>query len=259
MTVTAWDPEKYRQFNDERARPAQDLMDRIPAFPAAHIVDLGCGAGEQAVQLARRWPDATVVGVDSSSQMLDKAREISTQNVTWKQADIGEYEPDGCIDLVYSNAALQWIGDHDAIFPTIVEWIKPGGVIAIQMPRNFDAPSHQVMREVAAEGAWASRLQGVRDVSPVAEPERYYDILRPHVQHLDIWETMYVHVLDGNDPVAHWTRATGLRPFLNRLADDAEREVFFGTYAKKLRAHYPKQADGMTLFPFQRLFMIARR
>ncbi len=263
MTTVGWDPEKYQQFTDERARPAQDLMDRIPQTPANTIVDLGCGAGEQARQLARRWPDATVTGVDSSPEMLARAQaddaQDDTRGIQWMEADIDTWEPPERLDVIYSNAALQWLGHHDELFPVIAGWLNPGGVLAVQMPRNFDAPSHQVMREVAADGAWASRLQGVRDASPVTAPASYYDILHPHVRHLDIWETTYVHVLEGDDPVAHWTRATGLRPFLNALNDDGEREAFFETYAQTLRTHYPQQADGKTLFPFQRLFIVAHR
>jgi trans-aconitate 2-methyltransferase len=256
MNDAAWDPDKYQQFSDERSRPANDLMDRIPEFAATHIIDLGCGAGDQAVRLAQRWPDATVTAVDSSPTMLDKAREDHGDRVTWIEASIADYDPDQSPDLIYSNAALQWLGDHEILFPKIVGWLKPGGVLAIQMPRNFDAPSHQIMRQVAKDKRWATRLQGVRDASPVATPAEYYEILRPHVQHLDIWETTYTHVLTGADPVAHWTRSTGLRPFLNALDDAVEQELFFDTYTEALRTHYPKQADGKTLFPFQRLFMV---
>ena len=256
MIGTAWDPDKYQQFGDERSRPAQDLMDRIPDFPAASILDLGCGAGGQAIELTARWPDATVTAIDSSATMLKKARDTHGDHVTWIEASIDTFEPPEPLDLIYSNAALQWLDDHETLFPKIASWLKPGGFLAIQMPRNFDAPSHQIMRDVAKDNRWASRMKGVRDVSPVADPARYYEILRPHVQHLDIWETTYTHVLDGDDPVAHWAKSTGLRPFLNRLDDEAEQEAFFQAYAERLRDPYPKQTDGVTLFPFQRLFMV---
>ena len=258
MTGAAWDPDKYQQFGDERSRPAQDLMDRIPDFPATSILDLGCGAGDQAVQLATRWRQATVTGVDSSATMLKKAHESHGDQITWIESGIGDYEPAEPLGLIYSNAALQWLDDHDTLFPKIVSWLKPGGFLAIQMPNNFNAPSHQTMRHVAKDDRWAARMKGVRDASPVAEPAWYDEILRPHVEHLDIWETTYTHVLDGDDPVAHWTKSTGLRPFLNRLDDEAEQEAFFQAYAERLRDPYPKQTDGKTLFPFQRLFMVGQ-
>jgi len=259
MSDQDWDPAKYEQYDRDRARPAWDLMDRIPAHPMKNIVDLGCGAGAQAAALKRRWPEASVTGVDSSLAMLDRARTDNPDQVLWLHGNVARFMPEHPLDLVYSNAALQWLDDHASLFPRIAGFLSTGGVLAVQMPHNYDAPSHQVMRTIAEQAGWSADLSDVRRSDPVAPPDVYYDILRPHVSELDIWETTYLHVLEGDDPVAHWTKSTGLRPFLNALADDAEREAFFERYATALQAHYPKQADGKTLFPFQRLFMVATR
>lgn len=231
-------------------------MSQIPLRPYSRIVDLGCGAGEQAVELARRWPDAIVTGIDSSPEMLAHAESGA---VRWIQADIAAYDPPEPLDLIYSNAALQWLDNHIELFPGIAGMLSDEGVLAVQMPRNHDAPSHRVMRDVARRDCWSTRFEGVGVSSPVGEPTQYHDILRPYMTTLNIWETTYLHVLKGDDPVAYWTGSTGLRPYLNALANDGERDHFFNVYKEALRQHYPRQNDGRTLFPFRRLFIVGSR
>ncbi|MBC8241287.1 MAG: methyltransferase domain-containing protein [Alphaproteobacteria bacterium] len=259
-----WDPAQYGKFADERARPAMDLMAQIPLVAAlldgrGQIIDLGCGAGHQAAALADRFPMAQVLGIDSSAEMLEQARTThgETERSRWRETPVEDYTPDIAPDLIYSNAALQWVGGHETLFPRLASWLKPGGVLAVQMPNNFDAPSHQIMRDAADNGPWTTRLAGVRRDFPVRGAAFYYAALAPHARHLDIWETTYIHVLEGADPVAQWTKSTGLRPYLSVLKDDAERDAFFEDYAARLRKAYPPEPDGRTLFPFRRLFMVA--
>jgi trans-aconitate 2-methyltransferase len=161
------------------------------------------------------------------------------------------------LDLIYANAALQWLGDHEGLLPRLLGGLRPGGALAIQMPRNFEAPSHALLREIARIGPWADRLAGVLDSPPVATPEWYYDLLAPHADTVDVWETVYLHVLDGEDPVLSWTRSTALRPVMQRL-DKECFTAFEVAYAARLREAYPRRADGRTLFPFRRLFMVAQ-
>jgi trans-aconitate 2-methyltransferase len=252
-----WDPTRYLSFGDERTRPALDLLARVPLTDAARVADLGCGPGNSTALLAERWPEAAIIGVDSSPEMLAKAR-ASGVRATWLQADIAAWAPDRPLDLIYSNAALHWLGDHAALLPRLQSQLRAEGVLAVQMPRNFAAPSHALLRETAANGPWAGHLAGILDERPVAAPEWYYDLLAPLTRELDIWETEYLHVLEGDDPVLRWSRGTALRPLMEAL--DAEQfAAFEAAYAARLRAAYPRRPDGRTLFPFRRLFIIAQR
>jgi trans-aconitate 2-methyltransferase len=252
-----WDPERYLTFGDQRTRPALDLLARVPLASAARIADLGCGPGNSTALLAERWPEAEVIGIDSSPEMLAKAR-ASGVRATWVEADIAAWTPDRPLDLIYANAALHWVGDHAVLLPRLMGQLCADGVLAVQMPRNFAAPSHALLRETAASGPWADRLAGILDRQPVAAPERYYDLLAPLTQALDVWETEYLHVLEGDDPVLSWTRGTALRPITQAL-DPARSAAFEAAYAARLRAAYPRRADGRTLFPFRRLFIVAQR
>jgi trans-aconitate 2-methyltransferase len=252
-----WNPDRYLAFADHRTRPAIDLLARVPPRDAERVVDLGCGPGNSTRLLAERWPAAMVVGVDSSNDMLASARRSGIA-ATWLEADIATWAPDRAPDLIYSNAALHWLGDHETLLPRLLACVAPGGVLAVQMPRNFEAPSHALLRATAESGRWADRLAGALDWRPVAAPEWYYDLLAPHAGTLDIWETVYLHVLDGDDPVLRWTRGTALRPLLQAL-DGADRAAFEAAYAARLRTAYPRRVDGRTLLPFRRLFIVAQR
>jgi trans-aconitate 2-methyltransferase len=252
-----WNPKHYLDFGDQRTRPAVDLLARVPLARAARIADLGCGPGNATRLLLERWPEADVVGVDGSSDMLAKAA-ASGLSATWVEADIAAWAPEEPLDLIYSNAALHWLVDHASLFPRLISRLDPAGVLAVQMPRNFEAPSHALLREIARDGRWAGRLGGFLEAPPVAAPEWYYDLLAPHAAKVDVWETVYLHVLDGEDPVLRWTRGTTLRPVIAAL-DEEQFAAFEATYAARLRTAYPRRPDGRTLFPFRRLFIVAQR
>lgn len=187
--------------------------------------------------------------------MLERARPI--EGIDWVEGSIEEWSPDEPVDLLFSNAALQWVGDHHTLLPRLARCVATGGTLAIQMPRNYDGPSHTILAETAQSERWRERMGGVRREAPVAEPEDYWRLLGGVVSHLDIWETIYLQVLDGKDPVAAWTRSTGARPYLAAAGEAAEE--FFADYTVRLRRAYPPQPDGKTLFPFRRMFMVARR
>jgi trans-aconitate 2-methyltransferase len=254
----SWDAGQYLRFAGERMRPAMDLLQRIPEIGPRRFVDLGCGTGEVTLALKRRWPKADVEGIDSAASMLAKARDLSRE-IAWTLGDIAGWSPNRPPDLIFSNAALQWLDGHETLFPHLMRCLAPGGALAAQMPRNFGAPSHRLMREVAANGPWSEELRPLLREEPVLPPERYYDLLAPLAREIDLWETEYLHVLDGETPVLDWVKGTGLRPLLDALTDPVERADFTARYQARLATAYPRRADGKTLFPFRRLFLIARR
>lgn len=259
----AWDPTLYLKFGDERLRPGFELLARIGELPAGPLYELGCGTGVHARAIAQRWPDRTLSAIDRSREMLAKAS-AEPAPILWVEADIARWSAAEKGALVFSNATLQWLGDHARLLPHLLRQLVPGGVLAVQMPRNFDQPSHVLMRETAAEGPWAAKLAPVLGGAtvlreePVMAPERYYDLLAPIAQGgLDLWQTEYLHVLEGEDPVLDWVSGAALRPATDALAG-AERQAFLAAYGAKLKSAYPRRGDGKTLLPFRRLFMVAR-
>ncbi|MEO8896912.1 MAG: trans-aconitate 2-methyltransferase [Rhizomicrobium sp.] len=249
-----WNPKTYLAFADQRTRPAADLLARIPADRPARVIDLGCGPGNSTALLAARWPDAQLEGLDNSAEMLSQARTGGVP-AHWVLADLASWTPAAPYDVIYSNATFQWVPDQGALLPRLMSFVKPGGIFAFQVPVNFDAPSHVLLRETAADPRWKSKLAEVRETER-GRPEIYYDILKPHAAALDIWETEYLQLLEGDDAVYRWVSGTALRPYVQAL-DGEEREAFVALYKKKLNAAYPRRADGTTLFPFQRLFVVA--
>ncbi len=252
----AWDPKIYLDFEDERTRPAVELLARVPSRSPERVIDLGCGPGNSTALLARRWPKAHLEGLDSSEPMLDQARR-SGVNAQWISGDIPGWAPAKRYDVIFSNAAIHWIRDQENLLPRLVSCLKQDGALAFQVPGNFDAPSHALIRDVAADGPWAARLRDVRNLVP-GSMQGYYEILEPHTSHLDIWETEYLQVLSGEDAVFRWVSGTGLRPFLDAL-DGAERDDFAREYKARLNAAYPARASGKTLFPFRRIFAVVRK
>jgi len=265
MTDSAWDPRQYAVFADHRGRPFVDLLGRVDAPTPRLVVDLGCGPGELTLGLARRWPDARIVGVDSSPQMLERARELDADSrVEWVQARAEEWDPSGAgapVDVLVTNATLQWVPTHLRLIPCWLASLAPGGTFAMQVPSNFDAPSHRLMREVAARQPRADDLRpGLDRARAVAQPETYAALLLDHTGDVDVWQTTYQHVLsvaaEGSHPVLEWVRGTGLRPVLGVLDDD-EQEAFVADYERELETAYPRRPFGV-LFPFTRTFAVAR-
>ena len=251
----SWDPHQYMKFADHRLRPGIDLLSRIPDTSPRRVIDLGCGTGSLTAMLANRWPCAEVVGLDSAPQMLEKARHLDTA-IRWIAGGIDTWRPEAPSDLIFSNATLHWVGNHHALFPRPVAALTPGGILAVQVPRNFDAPSHALIGTVAAQGPWAGSI--VTPTAPVQTPQAYYDLLAGRTRSLDIWESEYLQVLEGEDPVLEFVGGTWLRPILDSIVPQ-HRAAFRAAYAAALRAAYPMRTDGKTLFPFRRLFIVARR
>lgn len=253
----SWDPALYLKYGGERTRPAADLLARIPVMEPHHVVDLGCGPGNSTALLAARWPSAHITAVDADAAMLERAWH-SGPRCRYVRADITTWEPDQVPEVIFSNAVLHWLDNHSAVFPRLMNLLPPGGVLAVQMPRNFDAPSHTLLRQVARNGPWADKLAPLLREKPVAEPEVYHRWLAPLSDALEIWETTYLVRLSGADPVLSWMRGTALRPLLDAL-DPKVAAQYEAAYAERLREAYPREADGVTLFPFRRLFIVATR
>lgn len=252
-----WDPTQYLKFAGERLRPAVDLLARIPLVAPGSVVDLGCGAGNLSPLIQQRWPQAALTGVDSSAAMLEKAR-LDYPAARFVLADIATWRPEAPVDLLYSNAALHWLSDHDRLIPGLLDCIKPGGWLAIQMPRNFGAPSHMCIVDAIELGPWREKLEPHLRRRPVAEPQAYWRLLHERTASLEIWETEYMQVLSGANPVAEYTKGTWLKQFLDRL-EEPERGAFEADYRQRVAAAYPKEDDGRTLFPFRRLFILGQK
>jgi len=253
----SWSPNQYLKFSQPRLRPAMDLLSRVPTAAPRRVYDLGCGAGNVTAALVARWPRAKIIGVDTSAAMLVQAAKVLPQ-VQWVHHSLADWQADAPADVIYSNAALHWLPNHQQLFPALVGAVSPGGVLAVQMPRNFAAASHTLIEATARTGPWLDKLEPLLGAAPVAEPQYYYSLLAPLASSLDIWESEYLQVLSGDDPVKEWTKGTWLSQFLDCL-DSAERAAFEADYAQRLRAAYPRLADGTTLFPFRRLFIVLQK
>jgi trans-aconitate 2-methyltransferase len=260
----SWNPAQYLQYEDARLRPALELLARIPLDAPASIVDLGCGAGNVAQRLAQRWPRARVIGVDGDAAMLDRARSATRGDARfeWIEADLAAFRAPHPVDLVFSNAALHWLGDHARLFPALAEELAEGGVLAVQMPDNFRAPSHRALFELAQQPRWRKRVGALVRKTPVAAAARYHEWLAPRARALDVWTTEYLQHLparsDDEHPVVAWMRGSALVPFTAELQGE-EGDAFVADYASCIESAYPRLADGSVLFPFRRLFVIAAR
>jgi trans-aconitate 2-methyltransferase len=252
-----WSPTQYLAFGDLRLRPALDLLARIPLENPATVLDLGCGPGNVTRILQQRWPQARITGVDSSAEMLERAT-ADYPDIDWHQANLAGWQLPAGTDLIYSNAALHWLDDHPRLFPRLLESLAPGGVLAVAMPNNYAAPSHQCAYEAARAGPWRTVLEPLLRPEPLLNVEAYYDLLADRAQHVEIWQADYMQALEGDNPVAAWTRTSLLMPLLDALAEPW-RGAFEADYQRRVAAAYPRRADGKTLFPFRRLFMVAVR
>jgi trans-aconitate 2-methyltransferase len=250
----SWDPDRYLTFADERGRPFLELVARVDAEAPRRVVDLGCGAGNLTVLLARRWPQAQILGVDSSSEMIGAAPVGG--GVSFTVGDIATWAPAEPVDVLLSNAALQWVPGHLDLLPRLVQAVAPGGWLAFQVPGNFEEPSHALRRDLEQDPRFAPHLTDVAGPSAF-DAATYLAALADLGMSVDAWETTYLHVLHGKDPVFDWVVGTGARPTLQALPDDL-RAQFEDRYRRALRAAYPVQEWG-TVLPFRRIFVVARK
>jgi trans-aconitate 2-methyltransferase len=252
-----WQAKQYTLFENERTRPVRDLLAAVPTDGARLAVDIGCGPGNSTEVLAARLPGATVSGIDSSADMIAAARQRLPQ-LSFEIGDIATWQARGPYDVILANAVLQWVPDHERVFPALVEKLAAGGSLAVQMPDNLDEPAHRLMREVAGDGPWAHKLKGVERTMRLGAIW-YYALLKPLCERVDVWRTVYHHPLAGGaDAVVEWFKGSALRPFLAAL-DDAERAAFLQRYRDEIANAYPALADGTVLLPFPRLFIVATR
>lgn len=250
-----WDPVQYTRYREERGRPFYELLARVGARAPRQVVDLGCGPGELTTSLGERWPDAKVLGIDSSPEMIERARAHAKPGLSFLLGDLREWRPTADTDVVISNATLQWIPEHRALLTQWADALPPQAWLAWQVPGNFGQPSHVAMRELAGTPRWLDKLRGVlRGEDSVDTAQQYFELLSRRGFEVDAWETTYVHALEGDDPVLQWVRGTGLRPVLSALESNDAAE-FEREYAELLRHAYPARS-GVTPFAFRRVFCV---
>ena len=256
--MPTWDSQQYLQFSAQRTRPAEDLAARTAIEAPRSAIDLGCGPGNSTAVIAQRWPNAPISGMDSSVEMIATARKSSSA-IEWSIGDIASWNPSATYDVVFSNAALQWVPDHAVVIPKIFTHVSAGGALAFQVPANFDAAGHQLIRKVGASARWRDAFQSPVREWHVEEAGFYYDVLSPLSTRIDLWLTDYIHILPGPEGIVEWYRGTGLRPWLDALPNDDARDAFAADYLAEIANAFPRQQDGHVLFPFRRLFVVAYR
>ena len=253
-----WDPGQYQRFSSERARPFFDLVGHAPASGPRLVADLGCGPGDLTAALAERWPAARVTGVDNSAAMIEAARSRPAgERLSFVPGDVRDWKPDQPVDVIVSNAVLQWVPDHLAVLARWAGLLADGGWLGVQVPGNYDQPSHAILKELASSPRWRPLLGDVQLNRQAAGPAEYLDVLLAAGCAADAWETTYFHVLPGDNPVVEWYKGTGLRPVLEALTP-ARSEEFVAEYGARIREAYPAGRYG-TVFPFRRVFATARR
>jgi len=253
-----WNPALYRRFEDERTRPARELLARVPLAQAACAVDLGCGPGNSTELLVERFAGAQVVGTDNSQTMLESARK-RLPGVRFELSDISTWAPDKAPELIYANAALQWVPDHEALIPRLFAALAPSGVLAVQMPDNRQEPTHRLMRAVAAEVPWKEPIGDADKLrTELLAIGGYYDLLAPHAARVDVWHTVYQHPMQSAAAIVEWVRSTGLKPFVDPLSPELQAS-YLAEYERRVDAAYPPRSDGRRLLAFPRMFIVAQR
>jgi trans-aconitate 2-methyltransferase len=258
LNTPSWDANLYLRFVKERTQAAVDLAARIELANPHRIVDLGCGPGNSTAVLRARWPEAEIAGLDQSAEMLAEARRAYPKQA-WLQADLATWEADQPYDLVYSNAAIQWVQGHARLIPHLFEQVAPDGALAFQVPAHSGSPLHLRMRQIALDERWRDRMGGAINSVVDEPPAYYYNLLAPHCSCLELWETEYIHVLDSASAILDFIRGTGLRPYLEALGNEADQDLYMSLLADSVAHDYMQQTDGKVLFPFRRLFFIAYR
>ncbi len=256
--MSDWNPTLYSRFEDERTRPAAELLARVPLTTPALVFDLGCGPGNSTQLLGTRYPAARVIGTDTSEAMLAAARD-RLPSMTFERSDIAQWSPPSPADLVYANASIHWIPDHERLVPRLFDALAPGGVLAVQMPDNLEEASHQLMRETALDARWAA-LSGPAGQARarILAVEQYHDLLAPKASFVDIWRTTYYHPMGSAADIVQWLRGTGLKPFVEPLPKELQVQ-FLADYEQRIAAAYPARVDGQRLLAFPRLFIVAQR
>jgi trans-aconitate 2-methyltransferase len=258
-----WDPAQYLNFADERSRPFYDLTSRIAATAPGYVADLGCGPGQLTASLAERWPEAEVLGIDSSAEMIRAAQSadygdaMRSGRLSFVARDVNDWQPARPVDVIVSNAVLQWVPNHMELLPRWAAFLAPAGWLAFQLPGNFDQSTHAVLRQLAESARWRDQLASVQLNRQAGDPGQYLDLLAGLGLVVDAWETTYLHVLQGPDPVTEWYKGSGLRPVLAEL-DAEDGSKFIAEYSRQVQAHYPAAPYG-TVLPFRRVFVVARR
>jgi trans-aconitate 2-methyltransferase len=250
--MATWDQAQYLKFEAERTRPARELLGRVLLDDVALAIDLGCGPGNSTALLIERFSKARVIGVDSSREMLARAR-ADLPATEFIEADLARYRPDAPADVLFANAVFHWVPNHQQLLPALMRSLKPGGVLAFQVPDNFDEPSHRAMRDVP--GPWLEVVQGLTPQTHVREPAYYYDLLAPYASEVDIWRTTYEHIMPSAEAIVEWVKGTGLRPYLEAVPD---RDAYLAAYTREIDTAYPPHHGGARLFSFPRLFVVAR-
>ncbi len=255
----SWSAVQYTKFEEERNRPIRDLLEQIPNQSVKHAADIGCGPGNSTELLQQRFPDAKIIGMDSSADMITAARK-RLPNVDFEIADVSTWNNDQTFDVIFSNAVLHWVPNHETLLPRLISKLAPGGTLAVQLPDNLDEPAHRLMRELAVDGPWAKKL----GAAPLAQGKRhsvewYYRVLGDHNTEVNIWRTVFHHPLAGGAAaVVEWFKGSGLRPFLDPLDTD-QRSAYLARYQIAIADAYPPLPDGTVLLPFPRLFFVATR
>jgi trans-aconitate 2-methyltransferase len=252
-----WDATQYLRFGDERSRPFFDLVARVGAERPGYVVDLGCGPGNLTAALAHRWPGAEVVGVDSSREMIEAARAAGYPGVSFSLADVHEWVPDQAPDVITCNAVLQWVPGHDELLLRWADQLAPGGWLAFQLPGNFDSPTHVILKELASSPRWRDLAGGAALNRQAGDPGRYVELLARDGFEIEAWETTYLHILQGENPVLEWTKGTALRPVL-ALLDEEQAADFTAEYAERVKDVYQRGSFGV-IFPFRRVFAVLRK
>jgi trans-aconitate 2-methyltransferase len=254
--MTDWNPNLYLQFQNERTQPAVDLAARIDLAEPASIIDLGCGPGNSTQVLRARWPRARISGLDSSPKMIQQARADHPWG-DWILADAASWIPAELYSIVFSNAALQWIPKHEELIPRLLNAVRPGGALAVQVPANADSPLHQALLEASEQPEWNSRMAGCREGITYHAPGYYYDLLAPHARRVELWQTSYLHTMATPQALIDWYASTGMKPYLEKLNSLEEKLRFQAEVLRGCMESYPAQKDEKILFPFRRTFFIA--
>jgi len=255
--MATWNPQQYLRFKDERTQPSIDLAAKVRVDKPAAVIDVGCGPGNSTQVLRQRWPDSRIIGLDSSSEMIAKAKK-DFPDQEWLLADASRLEPDRTYDVVFSNAVLQWIPEHDLLVPRLLGIVNAGGALAIQVPANNESPLHRALLYISSGKKWARFTAGCEKLLHYHTVEHYYNILYPIVSSgLEIWETTYYHVLSSHAALIEWYKGTGLRPFLEKLPGDEYRKEFMDEVLNECKQGYYIHGDGKILFPFRRIFFVA--